>query len=98
MPQKDSTPDNRVGASPAAIRAHYDLSGEFFQLVLGPDLIYSCAMFNGVDDLASAQLRKLDHRIEAAGAAGTRRVLDIGCGWGALLERLVRHANVRSAA
>jgi cyclopropane-fatty-acyl-phospholipid synthase len=95
--KKNYTPDNRVGASPAAIRAHYDLSDEFFQLVLGPDLIYSCAMFDGVDDLASAQLRKLDHHIEAAGAAGARRVLDIGCGWGALLQRLVRHANVKGA-
>jgi cyclopropane-fatty-acyl-phospholipid synthase len=97
MLEKHSTPDTQLGASPAAIRAHYDLSDEFFQLVLGPDLVYSCALFDGVDDLANAQLRKLDHHIEAAGAAGARRVLDVGCGWGALLERMVCHANVKSA-
>ena len=86
-----------VGASPEAISAHYDLSDDLFRLVLGPDLVYSCALFEPGDDLAAAQTRKLDHHIEAAAATGTERVLDVGCGWGALLARLVRHAGVRQA-
>ncbi|HXW23234.1 MAG TPA: class I SAM-dependent methyltransferase [Xanthobacteraceae bacterium] len=86
-----------IGASSEAIRAHYDLSEEFFQIVLGPQLVYSCAMFDAADDLESAQLHKLDYHIEAARAAGTARVLDIGCGWGALLLRLVEHAGVKRA-
>ena len=85
------------GASPQAIRRHYDLSDEFFRLWLGPEMIYSCAMFDGATDLAGAQRRKLDYHIEAAAAVGAGHVLDIGCGWGALLERLVAQAGVRRA-
>lgn len=97
MTQQVSPPDSRTGASPAAISAHYDLSEDFFRLLIGPELIYSCAMFEGADDLASAQLRKLDYHIAAAGAARAARVLDIGCGWGAMLARLVNHAGAASA-
>jgi cyclopropane-fatty-acyl-phospholipid synthase len=86
-----------MGASSEAIRRHYDLSDEFFQLWLDPEMIYSCALFQGTSDLAAAQLLKLDHHIEAAGAAGAARVLDIGCGWGGLLNRLVGHAGVKHA-
>jgi cyclopropane-fatty-acyl-phospholipid synthase len=80
-----------------AISQHYDLSDEFFKLWLGPEMIYSCAMFDGAWDLASAQIRKLDHHIEAARAAGAERVLDVGCGWGGLLRRLVAYAGVQRA-
>jgi cyclopropane-fatty-acyl-phospholipid synthase len=94
---QESPPRDQIGASPEAISAHYDVGEEFFQLWLGPELVYSCAMFDGTDDLATAQRRKLDFHIEAAGAAGAGRVLDIGCGWGALLQRLVEHAGVETA-
>ena len=86
-----------VGASPDAIKRHYDLSDEFFQLWLDPLMVYSCALFDGTSDLAEAQVLKLDHHIAAASAANTARVLDIGCGWGALLNRLVGHAGVKQA-
>jgi len=85
----------RPGASPEAIMAHYDTGNEFFRLWIGPELIYSCALFEEGDDLARAQIRKLDHHIEAAGAPGAERVLEIGCGWGALMRRLVTHWNVK---
>src|SRR6267378_3987310 len=81
-------PPHRTGASPAAIISHYDMGEEFFQLVLDPDLVYSCALFEAGDSLWDAQRRKLDHHIQASGAATAKRVLDIGCGWGALLRRL----------
>ena len=86
-----------VGASAEAIRLHYDLSAEFFELVLGPELVYSCALFEDGDDLATAQSRKLDHHIANSGAAGAARVLEVGCGWGALLRRLVERAGVKHA-
>jgi cyclopropane-fatty-acyl-phospholipid synthase len=88
---------DRTGASPEAIISHYDKGEDFFELVLGPELIYSCALFEGDDDLATAQHRKLDFHIEAAAAANAGRVLDIGCGWGAMLHRLVEHAGVTTA-
>ena len=77
--------------------SHYDMGNDFFQLVLDPEMIYSCALFEDGDDLVTAQRRKLDHHIEAAGAANAARVLDIGCGWGAMLRRLVDHAGVAHA-
>src|SRR5512145_1610225 len=65
MVQYSDLEDGRAGASPAAISAHYDLSEEFFRLWLGPELIYSCALFEGTQDLAEAQRRKLDYHIAA---------------------------------
>jgi cyclopropane-fatty-acyl-phospholipid synthase len=48
----------RTGASPEAIISHYDKGEDFSKLVLGPELIYSCALFEGDDDLAEAQCRQ----------------------------------------
>lgn len=97
MSEKTARPAERTGASPEAIMSHYDMGNDFFRLVLDPEMIYSCALFRGDDDLATAQLHKLDHHIEASGAANTARVLDVGCGWGAMLRRLVGHAGVAHA-
>lgn len=89
--------DAHAGASPAAISAHYDVGEDFFGLWLGPDLIYSAAMFEPGDDLPAAQQRKLDHHIASAGVRPGDHVLDVGCGWGAMLRRLVGVAGVRKA-
>lgn len=97
MSEQQARPADRTGASPEAIMSHYDMGNDFFRLVLDPEMIYSCALFKGDDDLATAQRHKLDHHIEASGAANTGRVLDIGCGWGAMLRRLVDHAGVGHA-
>jgi cyclopropane-fatty-acyl-phospholipid synthase len=96
-PQASNPSDGAPGASREAIRAHYDAGEDFFALWLGPELVYSAALFQDGDDLATAQMRKLDHHIAAAHAAGAARVLDVGCGWGAMLRRLVRHAGVGQA-
>ncbi len=77
-----------TGASAEAIRAHYDTGNEFYRLWLDPTLTYSCALWDNASSLAEAQTHKLDYHIEQARAAGAPRVLDIGCGWGSLLERL----------
>jgi cyclopropane-fatty-acyl-phospholipid synthase len=86
-----------LGPSLESIRQHYELSNEFFALWLDPLMLYTCAFYDGTDDFAEAQVRKLDHHIEAANAAGKDHVLDLGCGWGALSNRLVGHAGVKRA-
>jgi cyclopropane-fatty-acyl-phospholipid synthase len=87
-----------IGASPAAIRSHYDVSNEFFAAWLDPTMTYSCAMWSpGDDTLESAQHRKLDYHIERARVASTDRVLDIGCGWGSALRRMTGSHGVKKA-
>jgi cyclopropane-fatty-acyl-phospholipid synthase len=86
------------GASANAIRHHYDISSEFFALWLDSEsMSYGCGFFEEGDDLERAQLRKIDHHVAAVRAAGAARVLDVGCGWGNTLGRLVRHHGVAHA-
>ncbi|WP_433227522.1 class I SAM-dependent methyltransferase [Actinomadura formosensis] len=88
--------DRYQGASDTAIRHHYDLGNEFYELWLDPSRTYSCALWEGPDDdLFSAQQRKLNYMATGAGATGAGRVLDIGCGWGSMLRHLVEVQNVR---
>ena len=72
-------------------RVHYDLSNDFFEAMLDPNMQYSCALFAEGDDLASAQLRKLDWICERLRLRPGLRVLDIGCGWGGLARHAARH-------
>ncbi|MGH7781462.1 MAG: class I SAM-dependent methyltransferase [Candidatus Binataceae bacterium] len=86
------------GASKKAISFHYDQGNEFFRLILDSDNSYSCAMYEDESDtLEQAQARKLEYHIRQARAGGAERVLDIGCGWGALLTRLLTVHGVKSA-
>lgn len=81
-----------AGTSVSAITHHYDRSDEFFRLWLGDELVYSCAWWEsseGPDSLARAQDRKLDFFADRLNVGGAR-VLDVGCGWGAMLDRFIR--------
>lgn len=67
------------------VARHYDISAEFFSLVIGLDLVYSCAFFeDNINDLGEAQQRKFDRIFERMEMPSARnlKVLDIGCGWG----------------
>ena len=87
-----------LGARPAAIRHHYDVGNEFWRIWLDPTMSYSCAMWEDPDDdLERAQRRKLDFHVDQARAAGAARVLDVGCGWGAMPMHLVASHGVKHA-
>lgn len=71
-----------------SIQYHYDVSNEFYQLWLDPNMLYSCAYFEqGDEDLATAQLKKIDHILTKIQLQPGQTLLDIGCGWGALVIR-----------
>lgn len=85
------------GASPEAIRHHYDVGNAFYRTWLDESLTYSGGMWDKAHDLEAAQREKLDYHARQAGAPGAQRVLDVGCGWGSMLERLVSVHGVRCA-
>jgi cyclopropane-fatty-acyl-phospholipid synthase len=79
-----------------AIRYHYDVSNAFYGLFLDPAMVYSCAYFeNGDEDLATAQQKKIDHILTKIGVRPGHRLLDIGCGWGALVLRAAQRFGAR---
>ncbi|WP_037360928.1 SAM-dependent methyltransferase [Amycolatopsis orientalis] len=81
-----------------AISHHYDVGNEFFALWLDESLTYSCALRKTEDDsLEEAQEHKLAYHLDAIGAAGAASVLDIGCGWGSILQRLTETHHVPRA-
>jgi cyclopropane-fatty-acyl-phospholipid synthase len=66
-----------------AVRHHYDVSNEFFRLLLGESMTYSCAIFSrGAQTLEQAQRTKLELVCTKLGLKPGDRVLDVGCGWG----------------
>ena len=88
------------GGTEAAIQHHYDVSNTFYALWLDETLTYSCGLWgecDDPDDLLAAQRRKVDYHLHAAGISGARHVLDIGCGWGSLLERALSYPGVETA-
>ena len=70
------------------IHAHYDLGNAFYQLWLDDTMNYSSAWFEGrtEGDLVTAQNAKVRRALQQAGVKSGDRVLEIGCGWGALAE------------
>jgi cyclopropane-fatty-acyl-phospholipid synthase len=79
-----------------AIRYHYDVSNDFYREFLDPAMVYSCAYFeNGDEDLATAQTKKIDHILTKIGVQPGHTLLDIGCGWGALVMRAAQKFGAR---
>ena len=75
------TPRSQVRAA----REHYDLSNDFYELLLDPSMAYSCAYFAEPRmTLEEAQLAKLDLVCQKLGLKPGMRLLDVGCGWGSL--------------
>ena len=81
-----------------AIRYHYDVGNDFYALWLDRRMVYSCAYFaDGTDpeaELEDAQLAKLDIICRKLRLRPGDRLLDVGCGWGALIMHATRHYGV----
>ncbi|WP_370116606.1 class I SAM-dependent methyltransferase [Streptacidiphilus sp. MAP12-33] len=87
----------------AAISHHYDLSNDFYQLLLDPSMAYSCAYWTDPEPgtasrrtLAEAQRDKLDLVCRKLELRPGTRLLDIGCGWGSLVVHAARHYGVHA--
>jgi cyclopropane-fatty-acyl-phospholipid synthase len=81
----------------AAISHHYDVSNAFYEMVLGPSLTYSCAVFGDPgDSLESAQEAKYELICRKLGLRQGDRFLDVGCGWGGMVIHAARHHGVHA--
>ena len=82
---------HRPDLDAAAIAHHYDVGNDFYALVLGPTLVYSCAVWADEDiGLDAAQIAKLDLVCRKLGLGPGMRLLDVGCGWGSLALHAAR--------
>ncbi|MBB3951001.1 SAM-dependent methyltransferase [Aureimonas jatrophae] len=83
------------GSTKAAIQFHYDVSNDFYRLFLDERMVYSCAYFTEWhDDIDRAQRDKLEMICRKLRLQSGDRMLDIGCGWGALLIHAATHHGV----
>ncbi|MFD7876176.1 class I SAM-dependent methyltransferase [Streptomyces sp. NPDC059766] len=79
-----------------AISHHYDVGNDFYGLVLGPSMVYSCAYWDdGGGTLQDAQRDKLELVCRKLGLKPGMRLLDVGCGWGAMAVHAAREHGVR---
>jgi cyclopropane-fatty-acyl-phospholipid synthase len=83
----------------SAISHHYDVGNDFYRLVLGESMTYSCAYWaqepSAAFGLADAQLAKCDLVARKLGVTEGMRVLDVGCGWGTFALHAARTYGVR---
>jgi len=84
----------------AAVSHHYDVGNDFYRVVLGPTLVYSCAYWregatppDGLDD---AQTDKLELVCRKLALQPGMTLLDVGCGWGSLVLHAAQHHGVRA--
>ncbi len=73
---------------------HYDAGNDLFEKMLDPHMAYSCAYWNGAEDLHQAQEAKLELICRKLMLAPGMKLLDIGCGWGSLVRYAARHYGV----
>jgi cyclopropane-fatty-acyl-phospholipid synthase len=82
-----------------AISHHYDVSNDFYELLLGETMIYSCAVWSDPDaDLDQAQMAKVDLVCRKLDLQPGMRLLDAGCGWGTLSMHAARKYGVTVTA
>ncbi|MGP3984137.1 class I SAM-dependent methyltransferase [Streptomyces sp. KR80] len=80
----------------AAISHHYDVGNDFYEAVLGPSVVYSCAYWDEGATLEEAQRAKLDLICRKLALKPEDRLLDVGCGWGSMVLHAAREYGVRA--
>ncbi len=81
------------------IHRHYDLGNDFYRLWLDEQLLYTCAYFPTPEaTLEEAQVAKMDHVCRKLRLRPGERVVEAGCGWGALALHMARRYGVRVRA
>ncbi|MEV8568136.1 cyclopropane-fatty-acyl-phospholipid synthase family protein [Streptomyces sp. NPDC051322] len=78
-----------------AISHHYDVGNDFYELVLGPSMVYSCAYWADDSTLETAQRDKLDLVCRKLALEEGMRLLDVGCGWGSMAIHAAREYGVQ---
>ncbi|HSP60307.1 MAG TPA: class I SAM-dependent methyltransferase [Ornithinimicrobium sp.] len=78
-----------------AISHHYDVSNRFYEMLLGPSMTYTCAVYPREDaTLEEAQEEKYDLVCRKLGLRPGMRLLDVGCGWGGMVRHAATHHGV----
>ena len=86
---------NTLRGSRRNIHEHYDLRTDFYRLWLDPELVYTCAYFaSATATLEEAQSAKMDYICRKLKLQPGERVVDAGCGWGALALHMAKHYGV----
>jgi cyclopropane-fatty-acyl-phospholipid synthase len=100
-PPEEAAPRGRLHSrtrDAQAVRHHYDVGNDFYAMVLGPTMTYSCARIApGADTLEAAQDSKHDLICRKLGLPDRtgQRILDVGCGWGSFAIHAARHYGAR---
>jgi len=86
---------NSLGGSRHNIHHHYDLGNDFYKLWLDSELVYTCAYFPSASaTLEEAQRAKMDYVCRKVRLQPGEKVVEAGCGWGALALHMARHYHV----
>lgn len=81
------------------VRHHYDLGNDFYKLWLDERMVYTCAYYDTpAATLAEAQVAKLDHVCRKLRLRPGQKVIEAGCGWGALAVHMAEHYGVNVVA
>jgi len=81
------------------VHHHYDLGNNFYKLWLDERMVYTCAYFDRPDaSLGEAQVAKLDHICRKLQLQPGQKVIEAGCGWGALAIHMAEHYGARVIA
>lgn len=103
IPTEEAPPRYRRGLlhsltrDKSAIEHHYDVSNTFYSYILGPTMVYSCAVFENEDSsLEQAQIEKVDLICRKLDLKPGMKLLDVGCGWGTLVVHAAKEYGVKA--